>query len=666
MKGGRWRPDWLGPVMSGLFLTLFVVTPARAGKFNKPVPDWGLEAAKTKTPDDAKDASAVILFDEYVETVDDKGRATERERKAIRILKPQGRDETCGVSYDVDEKVNYFRVWTIGADEKEYPAQETDYADIGDTQDRIMLSTGKFRGVRAPAMDVGAVLVCESEKLVKPYLQEAVWNFQGELPAVSVALEVDFPAARVHQEAWHRYASVKPVEVAPNHWRWELRDVPALTLRDVPSHPKWEALTGRMSVQWGDAAVDGNDNQWKAIGQWFTTLEANRPDPSPEITAKTQELIAGAPDFYTKLSRITESIQKDIRYFVVMRGIGGYQANRAADIFKNHYGDCKDKTTLLISMLEVAGIHAYYVPVDDHRDVVDPAEPSILIGNHMVTAIEIPADVQDARLQAIVKAKDGKRYLIFDPTNETTPAGNLPSYEQGSYGLLSAGAASQVIALPVLGPDANGTDQKGKFTLSADGALTGAVDTEHSGPAGGDLRGFLKYTDQKKQREEWESSVAGDVPGVVLDSFDFVQPSALDKPLEFHYKLTAKQYAHQAGPLLLVRPRVVGSDVLPSMDKNGKPRTVPIDLQATGHWHDSYDIQLPEGYVVDEMPDPVNVDTDFASYHSTISSKGKVLHYERDYKLSQVELPPEKAPEFRRLEGMILADEKATVVLKKE
>jgi hypothetical protein len=267
-------------------------------------------------------------------------------------------------------------------------------------------------------------------------------------------------------------------------------------------------------------------------------------------------------------------------------------------------------------------------------------------------------------LQAIVKAKDGKRYLIFDPTNEHTAVGNLPSYEQGSYGILSAGAASQVIELPVLAPEANGTERKGTFTLTADGALNGSVDTEHSGPEGGDWRGFLKYTDQKKQREEWESHLASDVPGVVLDSFNFVQPSALDKPLEFHYKLTAKQYAHMAGPLLLVRPRVVGSDTLPSLEKAA--RTVPIDLQATGHWHDSYDIQLPEGYVVDEMPDPVNVEMDFASYHSTISAKGKTLHYERDYKLSQVELPAEKAADFRRLEGMILADEKATVVLKKE
>ena len=653
---------WVWGVLAG---AVVFALPVWAGKFNKPVPDWGLEAAKIKTPANAKDAAAVILFDEYLETVDEKGRAVEREREAIRILKPQGRGNGCEVSFDVDEKVNYFRVWTIGADEKQYPAQETDFTDEGDTDVPVMLSTRKYRMAHPPARDVGAVIVCESEELMAPYRQEKIWGIQTGIPVAFEALEVDLPVGRARAEMWHRYPGVKPVEVAPNHWRWEVKEMPALDLRDVPSHPEWTALEARMSVHWGEAAVVGKDNQWRAIGQWVTDLEADRPSPSPEISAKVQTLIAGAPDFYTRLSRISEFIQKDVRYFVVSRGIGGYQANHAADIFRNRYGDCKDKATLVISMLQVAGIRAFYVPVDDRRDVVDPDYPSI-IGNHMITAIEIPADVQDSRLQAVVKARDGKRYLIFDPTNEHTAVGNLPSYEQGSYGILSAGAASQVIELPVLAPEANGTERKGAFSLSADGGLTGAVDTLHSGPEGGDLRGFLKYTDEKKRREEWESYVAGDVPGVVLDSFNFVQPPGLDKPLEFHYKLTAKQYAHIAGPLLLVRPRVVGSDTLPSLEKADKPRTVPIDLQATGHWHDSYDIQLPEGYVVDEMPDPVNVEMDFASYHSTISAKGKTLHYERDYKLSQVELPAEKAADFRRLEGMILADEKATVVLKKQ
>jgi transglutaminase-like putative cysteine protease len=655
----------LRPFIRLLAFLLLLSSPAFASLFGKDknIPDWALEAAKTKTPAYVKDAPAVMLFDEYLETVDPQGRSVEREREAIRILKPQGRRYAeCGVSYDVDEKINYFRVWTIGADEKTYPAQDTDFADVGDTSVPIMLSTRKARVVHPPATDVGATVICESEELLAPYQQETVWQFQSSIPFVFEALELDLPAGRAHSEAWHKLDPVKPVEVAPNHWRWEIKDMPALDLRDIPARPEREALAARMSVQWGDAAIEGRDNQWRAIGQWVTKLEANRPDPSPEITAQTQALIAGAPDFYTKLSRITEYIQKNVRYFIVMRGIGGLQANHAADIFRNRYGDCKDKTTLLISMLQVAGIHAFYVPVDDRRDIVDPDEPSLL-GNHMITAIEIPADVQDPRLKAVVKANDGKRYLIFDPTNERTPVGNLPSYEQGSYGTLAAGASSQILALPVLDPSANGTEEKGSFTLAPDGTLTGSVDTYHSGPGGADYRMFLKYTDDKERREYWEKLVAETLPGVTLDAFQFTEPSALDKPLEFHYKVTARQYSHQAGPLLLVRPRVVGTYARPFDDK---PRLYPIDLEATGRWRETFDIAIPSGYVVDETPDPIDLDLDFASYHSKIAASGSTLHYEREYVVRQVEIPAEKVADFRKLESAILTDEKGTAVLKKQ
>jgi hypothetical protein len=448
----------------------------------------------------------------------------------------------------------------------------------------------------------------------------------------------------------------------PGHWRWELRNVPALTLRDVPSAPDWVALAARMSVQWGDAAVDGTDNQWRAIGQWFTTLEAGRVEPSPEISAKTQSLIAGAPDFYTRLSRITGFIQKDVRYFIVMRGIGSLQANHAADIFRNRYGDCKDKATLLISMLQAAGIQAFYVPVDHRRGFVDPDDPS-LIGDHMITAIEIPPDVDDPRLKAVVKARDGKRYLIFDPTDERTPVGNLASNLQGGFGTLAAGPASQIIALPVLGPDANGTERKGDFSLSSDGTLSGSVNALHSGPLGADLRTGLKYSDEKEQREALEKAVAYDIPGAVVNSVQFVQPPELDKPVEIHYQLTAAKYAHQAGPLLLVRPRVIGSHALVLDDK---PRKFPIDLGATGRWYDSFDIALPEGLIVDETPDPVVLDVDFASYRSTITAKANQLHYEREYIVRQVQIPADKAPIFRKLQTAILADEKGTAVLKKQ
>ena len=649
-------------------LLIAACTGANAGWGSKkqPVPQWGLDAAKTRTPDYAKGASAVILYDEYVETIDAQGRAVERERRVKRVLKPQGRDLTCNVDYDVDEKINYFRAWTIAADEKTYEAQDSDFTETGDTSIPIMLSTAKRRVVHAPALDVGATLVCESEEVMAPYSQEKVWEIQDGIPVVFQALEVDLPPGHAHTQSWHNHPAIAPVEIAPDHWRWEVKDEPALTLRDIPSRPEWLALAARMVVQWGETAVTGIDNQWRAIGEWVTKLEADRPDPSPEITAQTQQLIAGAPDFYTRLERITDFIQKNIRYFIVIRGIGGLQANHAADIFRNRYGDCKDKTTLLISMLQVAGIHAYYVPVDDRRGVVDPNEPS-LYGNHMITAVEVPADIPRAvleqRLKAIVEAKNGTRYLIFDPTDERTPIGNLRSDLQGSYGILCAGAASQLIPLPVLDPDANGTERRGAFALAADGTITGSVDSSHYGPEGADMRSFLKYTDEKQRHDYWEKSVARDLPGVQLSAFQFVQPPALDKPLEFHYKVTVAQYAHPAGPLLLVRPRVVGTDTLAFDDK---PRTVPVNLAATGRWRDSFDITLPPGYVIDETPDPVNIDLDFASYHSSVTANANTLHYEREYIVRQVEIPATKIPDFRKLESGIIADERGTAVLKKQ
>lgn len=638
--------------------------PARASWFSKgqPVPDWGMEAAKTKTPDYANDANAVILYDEYVETIDAQGRAVEREREAIRILKPQGRGNTCEVHFTEDEKVHYFRAWTIAADEKTYQAQDTDFADVGDTSDHILLSTEKRRVVHLPAVDVGATEICESEEQLAPYAQEKVWEIQNGIPVVFQALEIDLPPGRTYSATWHNHAVVAPVEVAPGHWRWEVKDTPALILRDIPSRPSWSALAARAAVEWADGTATDIDAEWKSLGAWTTKLEAGRPDPSPEITAQTQQLLYGATDFYTKLSRITEYIQKNIRYFIVVRGIGGLQAHPATDIFRNRYGDCKDKTTLLISMLQVAGIHAVYVPVDSHRGAVDPKSPS-MYGDHMIAAIEIPTGVEDKRLHAIVKAKNGTRYLIFDPTDERTPVGNLRSDLQGSYGLLCAGDASQVIALPVLQPEVSGTEMHGTFSLAADGTLSGAVESSHFGPEGADLRLFLKYTDDKERHDAFETMVAHDLPGMTLNTFEFVQPPAFDKPLEFHYKVTAPQYAHAAGPMLLIRPRVVGSHTLAF---DSKPRTVPIDLDATGHWHDSFDIALPPGYVVDETPDPVDLDMDFASYHSTVTAKGSTLHYERTYDVKKVELPADRMTDFRKLESTILADERGTAVLKKQ
>ena len=240
---------------------------------------------------------------------------------------------------------------------------------------------------------------------------------------------------------------------------------------------------------------------------------------------------------------------------------------------------------------------------------------------------------------------------------------NLPDNEQGGYGLLTVEDASQAIALPVLPPEANGAERKGTFTLGADGSVSGSVSRSVVGPAGADLRDMLKYTDEKERRESLEKSVARDLPGVSLVSYEFNEPPDLEKPLGLDFKVTAPLYAKHAGPLLLVRPRVMGDYTQQFEDK---PRTVPIALNAGGRWRDSFDISLPAGYAVDELPDPVSMDMDFASYHSKTTFQGNVLHYEREYVVRMVEIPAARYGEFKKLEGAILEDQRGSVVLKKQ
>jgi hypothetical protein len=633
----------------------------------QPAPQWAVDAAKTPTPDSAKDSPAVILFDEYLITVDDQNRAVERARWAVRILKPQGRGHShCAISYDIDEKLNYFRSWTLTPDGRQMQAMESDFVDRGAYNSPILQFTERIRSVNPPASDPGAVVVCETEEQLRPYMHEEEWEIQASIPVVSEALELALPPGGRYADAWRRYTPVKPAEVAPNHLRWEIHDMPALDLENLHATPHWAALAARMSVKWGDAAVKGADNQWKAIGLWQEQLEEHRPDPTPEITAETQQLVAGAPDFYTELLRITGFIQKNIRYFIVAKGIGGWQAHYAGDIFRNRYGDCKDKTTLLISMLKVIGVRAYYFHVDSRRGVIDPDAPS-LVGNHMITAIELPDGENNPRLLARVKAANGKSLLIFDPTDEVTPVGLIRSELQGAWGNISNGEYSQVLRMPVLPSDAEGVNRKGSFTLAADGTLTGDIREQFLGDEATSERWFLKDNDSHERHDKLEKNLGSDLPGLSFKGFEFSGETDLDHPLDLDLHLSVAGYARTSGPLLLLRPRIFGSHahVVPEV-MEGKQRDYPIELGHPGHWRDSYDITIPDGYVIDDIPNPVRVDLDFASYRASVSAQGKVLHYESEYVVRDIEIPSAKAASFRLLESAILSNEKSSAVLKRQ
>ena len=640
--------------------------PARAGNLfgSQPVPDWVKAAAQQKLPEFHGNPKAVVLLEETTYTVDQKGQAVEHVRRVVKILRPQGRDYGYpSVWYDKDSKVLSLHVWSIDPAGHEYTVKDSDILDVGAPgEGGELYSDDRAKVADPPGRDPGGIIAYEYEKRERPYLAEANWQFQDDLPRMQQRFTVALPVGYTYTTMWARHAKVEGTDLENHSYRWEMKDVPAIDLDHVPMAPNEGALAARMTVHYaGPGLAEPQDGTWQGIGEWYDGLSRDRLVATPDIAAKAAELTAGKTDFYDKAEAIGDFVQQKIRYFVIEMGVGGYQPHAAEDIFRGRYGDCKDKATLLSAMLSSVGIHSALLMVDSERGVIDPDAPSIW-GNHMIAAIEIPKGYESPKLHSVVTAKTGKRYLIFDPTWYLTPFGQLEDNLQGSYGVLIEGKESQVIELPVLDPTLNTIRRSGKFELSADGSLKGSVTDLRFGDLAETRRQVFSSEGEKKQTEYMNRVISQDFTGATMSGLKVENVDALNKDLTTTFDLQASHFARFTGPLLMVRPRVLGSY---GLDVDRKPRQVKIDLEQTMQGIDEYDIELPQGYVVDELPDPVKIDVGFASYVSSTELHGRVLHYSRTYTVKQVTVPATKYPEVQQLAAAIAADEDSQAILKR-
>ncbi len=657
MKTGR---PW-ALVIAALSLTS--VLPRSVATSNQ-LPDWALGAASALLPRYPAETKAAILLDDDLITVGADGKTTERERKVVKILRPQGREYAEIVAwYSKDNKLNSFHAWSIGPDGHQYSIKDEDIHDEALGEWGILYSDIRGKVVHAPGSDPGGVVAYEVVRQLADYGErEQTWDFQESIPIHKAVFEVDLPGGWKNYTAWLHHEAVNGTEVAPGHWHWELQDLPAIDLTDVPMAPSEKALAGRMVIHYSATDLPTGDQRWAEIGNWYDTLASPRTEAPLEINAKAKEIAGPATDFKSKIQAVAGFMQREIRYVGIEVGIGGLQPHSAAEVFKYRYGDCKDKATLLISMLNAVGVRATWVLVDTHRGYVDPALPS-RDGNHMIAAIEIPSGYGDPDLRAVVTGRTGRRYLIFDPTDTYTSIGLIRPELQGSYGVLVAGKDSEIVELPILAADASTMNRVASFRLEPDGTLKGKVVETRSGETASHYRYLYNAETEKEQREYMEHRLQRDLASFTLGSASAQNTRDMAKSVVVDFSLTANGYAKPAGDLLLVRPRVIGSNAERFSDK---PRKYPIDLGETGTWRDTIDMTLPAGYVVDDMPEPISVDVGFASYKSEVKAGDGVLHYSREYKVNELDLGPEKYADVRKLMGAIGSDENNSAVLKKK
>ncbi len=187
-------------------------------------------------------------------------------------------------------------------------------------------------------------------------------------------------------------------------------------------------------------------------------------------------------------------VQSNIRYVAIELGIGGFQPHAASEVFTQRFGDCKDKATLLSAMLHEAGIESYYVLVNSRRGSITDKTPPHDAFDHVILAIQIPADLRDPSLQATVAHPRLGRLLYFDPTDEYTPVGSLSGYLQAGFGLLVTPDGGELLQLPVLPAGSNSVNRTVRLTLDASGTVRGDVKEIMLGDAAATERARLHAT----------------------------------------------------------------------------------------------------------------------------------------------------------------------------
>jgi Domain of Unknown Function with PDB structure (DUF3857)/Transglutaminase-like superfamily len=632
-------------------------------------PAWMHAAASAPLPAHDEKTDAVLLYEERNVVVQSADKIKVHVREAYKILRPSGRDYgDAFVSFHNGQRINNFHGWCIPAQGKDYEVKDKDAIEMGipKVESSELVNDVRAKMLRIPAPDPGNVIGYEYEREEQPLVLQDVWHFQREIPVRESHFSVQLPPGWAYKAHWLNHPDLQPTE-SGGQLQWMLSDIGAI--RHEPEMPPAEGVSGQMVISYFPQGAAGGKvfTNWQEMGGWYNGLIEGRRDASPEIKQEVALLTAAAATPLKKMQALAQFVQHNVRYVAIELGIGGFQPHPAAEIFSKRYGDCKDKATLMSAMLSQIGVDSNYVIIDHERGAVNMATPANAFAfDHAILAIKLPAGMSDTSLIATVQHPGLGTILYFDPTSEMTPFGQIPGYLQANYGLLITAQGGELVQLPEEPPAMNSITRTGKFVLDATGALKGQVKEMRLGDRAESERMRLhRVTSNKDRIKPIEDLLSGSLSQYQITQASLINLDQTEQPFGFAYAFDAPNYAKDVGGLLLVRPRIVGVKAEGYLETK-EPRKFPIEFEAPVHDSDSFDIAIPEGFAVDEMPPPVDVDDGFASYHAKTEIQGNLIHYSRTFEVKELSVPVARAEELKKFYRIINTDERNTVVLKQQ
>lgn len=653
--------------MKSLLITvlglLLLAVPAKAAVAGDEAPVWVQQAATLKAPSYEKDVPAVVLVNERIVTIDSDGRITETLNYAVRVLQREGRQFADGhVVYNPDSgKVKELRAWLIrpGAEGKRYGKDET--VDLAGAMNDVY-NEYRIRVISATDdADVGSVFAYTYTREERSVFSQDDWSFQNELPVITSRYTLSLPSGWRADAVTFNHPNVEP-RVNGSSYTWELSNLAAVP--DEPMRPRITNLVPRLAVSYYPPANQQvtikTFANWSDVAAWMAELEDPQVQIDDALARKAYELTALAKTEYDKIRAIATYVQ-NIQYISIQTGIGrggGYRPHSSTEVFAKSYGDCKDKANLMRAMLKVVGIDAIPVSIySGDPNYVRANWPSPQQFNHCIIAVKVSDATQASTI--ITHPKLG-RLLIFDPTDSETPIGDLPYHMQGSLALVDSKLATELVTMPITPPEMNQLERVATLQLQADGAIAGQIQENAQGQTAAEFRAQFRQMskpDYHGMVERWLTA------GATSARLNKIEPSdnAGDGKFTLNVEFSAKAYGQLMQDRLLVfKPAVVSRRE--NLSLTAAQRKHPVVLHASAY-SETVKVQLPVGFAVDEVPDPIKLETAFGSYTTSYEVVNGELVFKRQLSQKSTTIPAAQYDSVRKFYESIRAAENAPVVL---
>jgi tetratricopeptide (TPR) repeat protein len=377
---------------------------------------------------------------------------------------------------------------------------------------------------------------------------------------------------------------------------------------------------------------------WEQIGRWYAALEKDRRAPSPDVRAKADELTKGLNTQLDKVEGLYDFVSKNFRYVSLSLGLGRYQPHAAGDVLHDQYGDCKDKHTLLASLLEAEGLHASSVLINSSRKL-DPDVPSPSQFDHVITML--PLDHQEVWMDTTAEVAPF-RLLAFSLRNKLALV--IPA--DGSTPHLEETPADTPM------PDTEVSEIEGK--INEIGKLEAHVHYTFRGDEELMLRSiFRRVPEAQWQRvvENVNAGMGGDITNLKVSD-----PAATREPFTMSYDVAKPNFldwSKKKADLTLPLCQFNLPDLAAGDDDDNAADAESLKLGPKAEYVYKIKLELPAKYTA-HPPLPFSLRRDYAQYDATYKLEGTTFTAARTLTMRQDELPARRSTDylaFRRAVG---------------